>query len=108
MKSYTFIWLLFIVSLLIAAISFPFLPQEIVVHWNLQGEPDDTMPKLLGIGIFPLLIVGLGFLLHFLPNIDPKKKNYASFKKDYNKVIYVFLTLLLFVQLLITISFNHG
>ena len=61
----------------------PALPAEIPIHWNLAGEPDNTMSKALG--AFLMVFVGIGVWLLFagLPRIDPRRGHYADFKESY-------------------------
>ena len=61
----------------------PSLPAEIPIHWNVAGEPDNTMAKALG--AFLMVLVGIGVWLLFagLPRIDPRRRHYADFQDTY-------------------------
>lgn len=58
------------------------LPEQLPMHWNIEGEADGYGPKylnaILGIGLYLLL-----FVIQFL---DPKKKNYEFFQTAYFKI----------------------
>ena len=80
---------------------FPYknLPEEIVTHWDISGEPNGSMPKILGAMIIPLILLGLDVLLFALPNIDPLKKNVLKFKPFYEGFIILFSIFLLLIQM---------
>jgi uncharacterized membrane protein len=67
-----------IILLLLPFIAIPFLwshlPEQVPIHWNLQGEVDDYGSKTFGLFFIPLLNIGLYLLFLYLPNIDPKKR----------------------------------
>jgi uncharacterized membrane protein len=81
------------ITFMITLVSYPSLPDPVVVHWNASGEPDGYMSKLPGLFLTPLIMVGLAALLAVLPRIDPLKENYAKFQTYYDGL---FLALLLF------------
>jgi len=86
--------LTFIVSLA----AYPLLPDTVVSHWNAAGVPDGSTGKLAGIGLVPVIMVGLVALLMFLPRIDPLRKNYAAFQDWYDGFILAFVLFMLAVQ----------
>ncbi|KMY54408.1 hypothetical protein AC623_11085 [Bacillus sp. FJAT-27231] len=89
-------------SLIGTYISYPYLPEQIAVHWNYKGAPDSYSPKSLGVLIFPIIIIALYILTAILPKIDPKKSNFKRFQRSYFRVmngILVFLFLAQIVQI---------
>jgi uncharacterized membrane protein len=50
----------------------------------MEGNPNDYSSKLFGAFFMPAFAVILYFILRFVPNIDPRKKNYESFGKVYS------------------------
>lgn len=58
------------------------IPEQVPVHWNIEGEIDRYGSKwttiLINLGIYPLLLL--------LPRIDPRKKNYEIFSSSYYKI----------------------
>ena len=62
----------------------PDLPAEMASHWNAAGEPDDTLPKLVVLGLLPGLSALLLGLLAVLPQIDPLGENVESFRATYD------------------------
>lgn len=59
-----FIWL---VSIAV----YPFLPEQMAVHWNAAGEADGKAGKVFGVFFVPVLATILAGFLSFLPSLDP-------------------------------------
>lgn len=58
------------------------LPEQVPIHWNIQGEADNYGPKW----VLPLIHLGVYALLLIAPIIDPRKKNYQVFSKAYYRL----------------------
>ncbi len=56
------------------------LPNEVPIHWDLQGEPDSYAGRAFGLLFLPCLSVGLYLLYWLIPTIDPKRKLAADRK----------------------------
>ena len=97
-----------ILGLIVAVILYPFLPSKIVSHWDASGNPDGYMPKTFGLFFIPVINFLLVLLLIFIPRIDPKRKNYAYFKKPYYVFIAAFelFFYLLFAEIVLW-AFHH-
>lgn len=76
--------LLIAVSAIATAALYERLPAELWMHWNFQGVPDDTMPKLLGTWLLLALAIGIYALFQLLPQFDPLRKNVDRFRSVYN------------------------
>jgi len=87
-----------ILTFIVSLAAYPLLPDTVVSHWNAAGVPDGTTGKLAGIGLVPVIMVGLVALLMFLPRIDPLRKNYAAFRNWYDGFILAFVLFMLAVQ----------
>lgn len=81
---------LFYSTVILCALSFagmlalyPRLPDTVPVNWNLSGQIDSYGHKstTLFLGAIPILI-SLG--MYFLPQIDPRRRNYEKFSKAYS------------------------
>ena len=61
----------------------PALPAEIPIHWNLSGEPENTIAKFPG--AFLMVLVGMGVWLLFagLPRINGRRSHHADFQASY-------------------------
>jgi uncharacterized membrane protein len=73
------IFLMFLGSTLI----YSYLPQQIPMHWNIQGQVDSYMPKNIGVWVTPLMTLFIWILFQVLPNFDPKKNKYKFFQKEW-------------------------
>lgn len=71
------------VSFLAHLCFYPSLPETIPTHWNFEGTVDGWGPQytVLILALLPAFVM---LMLRFLPSMDPKEKNYATFSKLYN------------------------
>lgn len=82
-----------IISLLTAILAYPFLPDQIPIHWDINGTADQLGQKYYI--FFPILmqiLVIFGF--SFFRKIDPRKSNYVRFSSVYSTLT---LTISLFI-----------
>ncbi|MBN2881564.1 SdpI family protein [Candidatus Woesearchaeota archaeon] len=93
--------LLFIFSISV----FLILPEKIVTHWDENSIPNGTMNKTLGVFLTPLITLFIYALLIFIPRIDPLKKNFKDFQKEYSLFTTVFLLFMTYMQV-ITMLWN--
>jgi uncharacterized membrane protein len=101
------VWLLPLIYLLYV---YPTLPAQVALHFNFKGDPDRWGPKReLWVTTFILLgtALGLGLLLRFLPQIDPKGKAQLSQDK-FIKISYVLVFVLTAVGIYCTYSSLKG
>ncbi len=90
--------LVFIAAMFLAAIAaWPFAPDRLPVHWNLQGEVDGYAGKATGLLLVPAITLGIYLLLLWLPRIDPRYANYVRFEGTY---LAIRVTLVMFLTLL--------
>jgi uncharacterized membrane protein len=73
------IFIAFIASLAV----YPQLPEQVPSHWNLQGEVDDYTSRFWGAFLGPVVAAAIYLVMIVLPNIDPRKQNYARFASSY-------------------------
>jgi uncharacterized membrane protein len=97
-------WPLWISMLIPALYLFLFwnrLPENLPIHWGINGKADNFAPKYI-----PLLIqISLYLLLLVIPYIDPRKNNYELFSDSYKKLR---LILLIFFGLIIVLTIQFG
>ena len=67
----------------LAAITWPVVPDSIPVHWGFSGQPDRYGGKFEGLLLLPLISLGIYLLLLFLPRIDPRGGRYQRFAGAY-------------------------
>jgi uncharacterized membrane protein len=65
---------LFIVMIGISLHGFTQIQGDITIHFNAQGQPDNTVDKLQGLLILPAVSVLTFALIRYLPKIDPLKE----------------------------------
>ncbi|HHW11854.1 MAG TPA: SdpI family protein [Firmicutes bacterium] len=102
-----YIFLIIAAVLILGVVVYPALPEQIVVHWNVAGEPDGYGSRFFGVFGLPLITLGLYLLLLFLPVIDPRRRNYAQFATVY-RWIKLGVVLFMLGLHLVTLAFNLG
>ncbi len=60
----------------------PYLPDQVVIHWNAAGEADGFSNKWVGAFLPPLLMTGLLIFMSALPKFDPKKRQLQPLSKN--------------------------
>ena len=95
-------WLLALLPLVLVAVFYSRLPDQVPMHWGFDGEINRYGSKnelwLTG-ALGPLFAL----LFQFLPRLDPKKRNYEKFHTCYEAfalVLVAFITVMMGVALL--------
>lgn len=91
-------WLLCVLMLVISLIAWPWLPEQIPIHFNAAGAVDGTGSRFM-IFMEPGLTAFLLLLAEVSPRIDPKGANYSRFRRQYHQVHFVVTLLLLLTEL---------
>ncbi len=99
MKTYAALALILAVSLGFSTYYYETLPQEIPVHWNMEGEADGFMDKSIGAFLLPGVILLLSLLFAVIPRIDPLKRNIKSFMKYYQGFIVLIALFMLGIHI---------
>ncbi|WP_066394787.1 SdpI family protein [Fictibacillus phosphorivorans] len=107
MKKYGWSYLLIALSVLIGAIAYPYLPDQMPMHWNIHGKVDGYWDKQYAAFFPPVLMIVLMALFIFMPRIDPKKENYKKFSGSYTIFITIMNVFFLLLQSM-TISYGLG
>ena len=82
------------------------MPDQIAIHWNLNGEADGYGSKLFGLFIFPVIeAIIIPFLL-ILPRLDPKIEP-EKMMRPYSRFILVFTFYMAYVFGL-SVTWNLG
>lgn len=71
-------WTLIALALAAAVIIYPSLPEQIPMHWNVEGTVDSYGARI-SIYFLPVLMLGINAMLWVLPILDPKRKNFEKF-----------------------------
>ena len=77
-------------ALLLSALAYPQLPESVPSHWNEKGEVDGYSSRGFGTLFMPLMILGIGLMLLYIPNLDPLKANVDKFRPAYHWIILGF------------------
>ncbi len=92
------LWILFALTLLIAVISFGYLPDQIPIHFDAEGNVDNYGGRIY-IFLEPFIIFAMIILAETVRNIDPKKAAYSKFNKQYYLIFFLVSLLMLAIQL---------
>lgn len=99
------VWLFCLLPILVSVSVYKYLPDQVPVHWNLQGEIDNYSNKLY----FMFLLVPMPLLINFLmlgfAKIDPLQDNYKKFESTYSNFR---LAMVVFFNLLIYATYAVG
>jgi len=80
------------------------LPEQMTSHWNTAGQPDDTMPKLFGAFLLPIVSTCIALLMLLLPYIDPLRKNLEKFRSVYDGFIVMLVVFLTYIHALMLMA----
>jgi len=101
--------LIIILSVVLSIFFYYKLPEVVVTHWSLAGEPNGWMSRLWASVMLPAMTIGIYLMFLGLPYLDPKKERYANFAKIYHifkNVILLFLVLILIISNLNNLGYN--
>ncbi len=59
-------------AIIVAAVLYPSLPEQIPTHWNAQGEVDGYMKKPGGVIVMPAMALFTYIIMKLIPMISPK------------------------------------
>lgn len=109
MKKDWYLFLLILVMFLSGIALYPRLPDQIPIHWNIEGEVDDYASRFWGVFMLPFtnLLVLLTFT--FMPLLDPRKENYPKFSRSYRAIkaiTVVFFAVLHFLVLAFALGYE--
>jgi uncharacterized membrane protein len=83
------IWIIILIPFIYSAFIYNQLPEQVPIHWDLEGRPDDYSSRFSGVFLMPLMNIGVYFLLLLLPKIDPRKRNYELFSGTYRALRFI-------------------
>jgi uncharacterized membrane protein len=87
-------WAIVAAMFVAGLIAWPYAPDSIPVHWSLAGDVNHYGSKFEGLFLLPLVSLLVLILLTFLPRIDPRRANYASFGRAYSFVLVLVVAFL--------------
>lgn len=92
--------ILLILGFVLGAYFYPSLPDKVPIHWDAKGEVNGYGSRFFGAVGLPLINVAMYLLFRALPFIDPKKKNYETFKATYRFVMYLIIVFFLGMEIM--------
>jgi uncharacterized membrane protein len=98
----TFAAIVIALQILISVISYPFLPDQVPSHWNILGQVDGYMPKLVAAILFPAISLLMAVLVRGLIMIGPRlgRANQHATLKYTDYILAAILLFTLAIQLL--------
>jgi uncharacterized membrane protein len=97
------IWIIPIVGLIIAAISVSFLPDQIPLHWGMNGEVNQMGSRYF-VFLIPVISMAVLLFANIVPVIDPQKESYGKFGREYNLIHMLVLLFLLIMEIYVILS----
>ncbi len=91
--------LLLVTNLVISVVTYPMLPDRIIIHWGAGGVPDGYGSKLSGVLLMQLVQFIIFGIYVVIPRIDPQKKIDAS-KGYYSNLMNLMMGYFLFFNVL--------
>lgn len=76
-------WLLLSGMFLLAVVTWPWAPDQIPMHWSINGQVDRYGGRFEGLLAIPLLALAVYLLMLLLPRADPGRANYQQFAGVY-------------------------
>ena len=91
---------LILVSFLIGAYLYPYMPEKMASHWDANGSVDGYMPKLWGLFLLPVISAILFLVYMLIPKIDLFKGNIETFRGHFDVFILLLFVFLFYVHML--------
>ena len=83
------------------------LPDRMASHWDINDQVNGYMPKVWGVFLMPLIVLGMSVLFLVIPSIDPLKANIAKFRETFNLFIVLIVAFMLYIHAL-TLAWSLG
>ena len=64
-----------LVPIVLTLVLYKKLPEQVPIHFDINGVPDNYASKAIAGFLFPCLLAGFNIFVHFMMNADPKKQN---------------------------------
>lgn len=110
MKKINFVLVLAWISFILVSASYFFLPEQIPMHWNMNGEVDSYGPKYY-VFVMAVLPVAIYYLINITRKMDPKHKQIEeklgayNFMRDITVMIFVAISAI-FIFSVLNPNFN--
>ncbi|MED2944792.1 SdpI family protein [Bacillus swezeyi] len=104
MKKHIFSLSIILANLLMWAIAYPHISDQVPIHWSSSGEVDRYASKMEAMLTMMGLLVFLYIMMILTPKLDPRRKNYQLFSKTYHLLINAMLLLFFLINLLVVMT----
>lgn len=92
-----------LLPIILSAVLYPELPGEIPVHFNIAGQADNYLPKVVVCFVLPFIFAGINLFIYFMP----KKTDLPSAMKTINMwIIPVLSVVCIPISLFIAVGQN--
>lgn len=91
--------LITLIPIVIGLILWDKLPNQVPVHWNINGNVDDYATKTQAVFLMPLVLVAFHWICVLVTLLDPKKQNIND--KMFTLVLWIIPVISLFVNSMI-------
>lgn len=79
--------LLIVAAFVFSLVVYPRLPERIVTHWDVRGEPNGWSSRTVGAFVIPAMSLFIWLLLRAVPYIDPRRANIEKFRETFEGLI---------------------
>jgi len=86
---------------------YPYMPERVASHWDINGEVNGYMPKFWGLFLMPIISVFMFLIFLLIPKMDPLKENIKKFRGYFDGFILVIIIFLSYIYTL-TILWSFG
>ncbi|MEC2077559.1 SdpI family protein [Metabacillus fastidiosus] len=99
--------LICLLPIVLALVLYNKLPNQIAIHWDAAGTPDNFAAKVVAVWGLPVLMAGIHLFSYLMIQNDPKKDNVSSVLKQLGKwIIPIMSVILVPVTLFKAIGYN--
>ena len=64
-----------LLPIILALVLYDKLPDQVAIHFDINGRPDNYLPKAVAVFGLPLFLAGINLFSHFMLDHDPRKEN---------------------------------
>ncbi|MBH0329136.1 membrane protein [Brevibacillus brevis] len=93
--------LFFFISVVLGVICYPSMPDQMVIHWGPNGEPNGFAPKLVGVTFIPVV------MLFLFVAVRSQKQYYKKFQSSHDTILHTLMIVLLVIHSVI-IAYGYG
>lgn len=92
---------LILISFLMGAYLYTYMPEKMASHWDANGSVNGYMPKLSGLFLLPVIMAILFLAFMLIPKIDPLKANIEKFRGHFDVFVLLLFVFLFYIYILI-------